>query len=78
MSSMVDGFEEVGSLGLGGLIGLLTWESCVSGADPGSVCVAMVIEETGRDEDDDDDGEGPQDEEGRRTCSWVFSLITSS
>lgn len=67
MSSMVDGFEGFGSLGLGGLIGLLTWESCVSGADPGSVCVAMVIEETGRDDDDDD--EGTQDEDGRRTCS---------
>lgn len=38
------------------------------GAGPGSVCVAMVVLETG----------GELEAGGRRTCSCVFSLITSS
>lgn len=47
------------------------WES--EGSDPGSVCVAMVMVEAGWVEEEEED-----EEEGRRTCSCVFSLITSS
>ena len=53
------------------------WGSCGSGADPGSVCVAMVVVEIGRVKDEDE-VEEEEEEEGRRTCSCVFSLITSS
>lgn len=43
-----------------------------SGADPGSVCVAIVIAEAGCNDEEE------EEEEGRRPCSCVFSLITSS
>lgn len=43
-------------------------------SDPGSVCVEMVVVEAGRAVA----AEEEEEEEGRRTCSWVFSLITSS
>lgn len=45
-----------------------------SGADPRSVCVAIVIVEAGC----NDEKEEEEEEEGRRPCSCVFSLITSS
>lgn len=41
-------------------------------SDPGSVCVEMVMVEAGR------AVAAEEEEEGRRTCSCVFSLITSS
>lgn len=55
---------------------LLPCESGGSGTDPGSVWVAMVVVEVRRDEEEVEEEE--EEEGGRRTCSCVFSLITSS
>lgn len=79
VSSIWDGLEGYGRGGRCGLTGLRSslssCESSGSGEEPGSVCVAIVVVETGRDGEEE---EAVQEEEGSNTCSCVFSLITSS
>lgn len=71
ISSALDGVAVQGGGGRGGLDVLLSRYSGGSGAGPESVWVAMVVLQTGGEEEEEEAG-------GRRTCSCVFSLITSS